>query len=104
MLPRSTSTTPRLVEVGLAQQGFFVALIVDLMNEHVLAPADFSHQWREFFQTGVCLEKGFHPPGVGRRKAAYAGKVCPQIGGELLHHGFTPAFNILPLHDDPPAC
>ena len=120
----------RLVEVGLAQQGFFIALVVDLVNEDILgpaelaghaqiefplqrvlaalqdgqvvAPADFSHQWCEFFESGVRLEKGFHPPEVGSRKAAHAGKLRPQIGGELFHHRLAPAFNILPLHDHPP--
>ena len=119
----------RLVEIGLAQQGFFIALVIDLVNEHILgpaelaghaqiefplqrvlaalqdgqvvAPADFSHQWCEFFQTGVCLEKGLHPPEVGGRKATHAGKLCPQIGGKLFHHRLAPAFDILPFHDHP---
>jgi hypothetical protein len=29
-----------LVEVGLAKQGFFIALVVDLVNEYVFGPAE----------------------------------------------------------------
>ena len=119
----------RLVEVGLAEQGFFIALVVDLVNEDILgpaelaghaqiefplqrvlaalqdgqvvAPADFSHQWCEFFESGVRLEKSLHPPEVGGRETAHAGKLRPQIGGELFHHRLAPTLNILPLHDHP---
>jgi len=79
-----------LVEIGLAEQRFFIALILDLMDKHVLgpsefpghtdvelalqrigasfeddkvmAPGNFSHQWCEFFRRGVDLVKTFHPP------------------------------------------
>ena len=66
-----------------------------------MAPADFSHQWREFFQAGVRLKKSFHPPEVGDQKAAHAWKLRPQIGGELFHHHLASALGLLPLHDQP---
>ena len=76
-------------------------VLAGLQNCQVMAPADFSHQWCEFFQAGVRLEKSFHPPEVGGRKAAHAGKLRPQIGGELFNHRLAPALGLLPLHDQP---
>ena len=83
----------------------FVALIVDLMNEDVLGPAefaghahiefplqrilaafqngqvmtpaDFSHQWCDFFKAAVRLKKDLHPPEVGGRESEATEKSQP---------------------------
>ena len=110
------SRRQRLVEVGLPQQRFLVTLVLDLVNEYVLGPAElaghakvefalqgigttlheryivtttsFSHQWCEFFKAPAGLEETLLPPGVGRRKTAYTGELPLQISNQLLDNSF----------------
>ncbi len=50
-------------------------VLAALQDGPIVAPVDFSHQWREFFKTSLCFEKGLHSPEVGNREPAHAGEV-----------------------------
>ena len=48
----------------------FQRILPTFQDGRVVAPGNFSHQWRQFFQAVVRLKESLHPPEVGGRKTA----------------------------------
>jgi hypothetical protein len=62
-----------------------------IINQYVIRPANFSHQWREFFVASVGFIKLLHTPNILWRKALNTGIVALYKVRKILNYGFTPA-------------
>ena len=118
------------VEVGLAKQRFLVALVIDLVDEHILGPAelachaqveftflrvlatlqddevvrpaDLCNQRLHFHIVAVEQKKFPHVEHVSTGKSTHTRKGVPQVICQPFCNGRTMSGILLPFHDQPP--
>jgi hypothetical protein len=72
-------------------------ILAPFKDHQILRPANFSHQWCEFFVIAVFLVEVSDSPEVSSREARNPRELRTQISCQVLHNSTTPSLALLPL-------
>ncbi len=76
-------------------------LLATLQDDQILGPANFSHKGCEFFVLGLGFAELLDSPQVSGGEAADTGKFRADIFGKILNYGAPPSLALLALADEP---